>query len=146
MRRLSIAAWMLVCLMTASCGGGGPSEQEIVDSLEAELRSVAGAWVGVSTGPNAVRVEFTLQEGGNGQVTGSGTFKETNAPFAVPIAITGTFQRPVLTLAINGVVYESHQASGTASGSYVTVGGISTTLHLTGTGYSRDVAILLQEQ
>jgi hypothetical protein len=145
MRGISIAAGALLVLLTTSCGGG-PTEQDIVDSLEAELRSVAGEWTGTSSGPNSLRLVFTLQEGGNGQLTGTGTMKEESAPAAVPIAVTGSYQRPVLTLAFSGMVYEAHQASGAAQGNYTTVGGISTTLKLTGTGYTRDVVILLQEK
>lgn len=132
--------------MSTSCGGGGPTEKDITDSLDAELRSVAGDWIGVANVQNSIRLEFTLQEGSNGQVSGTGTMKEGNAPSAVPITVTGTFQRPMLSLTFNGMVYESHQVKGVAQGSYTTVGGIGTTLTLTGTAYSRDVAILLQEK
>ncbi len=146
MRSLSIAAAALLVLMNASCGGGGPSEQDINDSLQDTLRSVAGDWVGVATGANGIRLEFRLQEAGNGQVSGSGTMKEHNAAAAVPITASGTFQRPVLKLAFEGMVVESQQARGVAEGSYTTVGGIGTTLTLSAPGYSRDIAILLQEK
>lgn len=150
MRSLSIAAGTLLVLMNTSCGGSGisalPTEKDINDSLTATLRSVAGDWVGVSNGPNAIRLEFRLQEGSNGQVSGTGTMKEENAPSAVPITVSGTYQRPVLTLAFDGIVYESRQAKGAAQGSYMTVGGIGTTLMLSAPGYSREVAILLQEK
>ena len=152
MRSLMIAAGSLIALLNTSCGGGGggglggPSEQEINASLEATLRSVAGDWIGVSNPPNSIRLEFRLQEGSNGQVSGTGTMKEDGAPSAVPITVTGTFQRPTLTLAFDGIVYESRQLKGAAQGSYTTVGGIATTLKLTGTGYARDVSILLQEK
>ncbi len=145
MRRLSIAVAALVVSMSASCGGG-PSGQDINDSLQDTLRSVSGNWVGVATGANGVRLEFRLQEAGNGQVSGSGTMKEQNAAAAVPITVSGTFQRPVLKLVFEGVVYETQAATGAAEGSYTTVGGISTTLLLTAPGYRREVALLLQEQ
>jgi hypothetical protein len=143
---MSIAAGALVVLMSTSCGGGGPTEQDINNSLESTLRSVAGDWIAVSNAPNAIRLEFRLQEGSNGQVSGTGTMKEDSATAAVPITVTGTFQRPALTLVFDGIVYESHQARGVAQGSYTTVGGIGTTLTLTAPGYSREVAILLQEK
>ncbi|MEJ7805716.1 MAG: hypothetical protein WKG03_07340 [Telluria sp.] len=146
MRSMSIAAGALLVLMNASCGGGGPTAQEIDQSLETELRSVAGEWIGVATGPNGIRLAFTLQEAGNGQVSGTGTMKEDSAPAAVPITVTGTFARPVLTLSFDGMVYESHQLKGAARGSYTTVGGIASTLMLTGPGYTRDIGILLQEK
>lgn len=151
MRSMSIAAGALLALMNTSCGGGGgvsvrPTGQDIDASLQATLRSVAGDWIGITNGPNAIRLEFRLQEGSNGQVSGTGTMKEESAPAAVPITVSGTFQRPLLTLAFDGIVYESHQAQGALQGSYTTVGGIGTTLTLTAPGYSREVAIVLQEK
>ena len=150
MRNMSIAAGALLVLMNTSCGGGvggiGPTAQDINNSLEDTLRSVAGDWIGIGGGPNAIRLEFKLQEGRNGQVSGTGTMKEESSPTAVPITVTGTFQRPVLTLAFEGIVYESRQVKGAATGSYTTVGGIGSTLTLTAPGYAREVAILLQEK
>jgi hypothetical protein len=148
MRRVTIACWTLLVVMTTACGGGGygPSEQDINNSLEATLQSVAGDWTGVSNEPNLLRLDFTLQEGSNGQVSGTGTMSEANAASAVPITVTGTFQRPTLTLAFGGMVFESRQVTGTAQGTYTTVGGIATTSTLTAPGYARDIAILLQEK
>ena len=149
MRSVKIAVGALVVLLSASCGGGGstfPTEKEIVNSLEDALRSIAGDWTGLASGPNGIRFELRLQEGSNGQVSGTGTFKEENAPSAVHITVTGTFQRPMLTLAFDGMVFESRQVKGAAQGTYTTVGGIGTTLTLTAPGYSRDKAILLQEK
>jgi hypothetical protein len=148
MRRVTIACWTLLVVMTTACGGGGygPSEQDINNSLEATLQSVAGDWTGLSNEPNLLRLDFTLQEGSNGQVSGTGTMSEANAAFAVPITVTGTFQRPTLTLTFSGMVFESRQVTGTAQGTYTTVGGIATTLTLTAPGYARDIAILLQEK
>lgn len=148
MRSVKIAVGALVVSLCASCGGGGggPTEQDIVNSLEDTLRSVAGDWTGLASGPNGIRFDFRLQEAGNGQVTGSGTMKEDNAAAAVPVTVTGTFQRPVLTLTFNGMVYEGRQVSGAAQGSYTTVGGIATTLVLSAPGYSKNISILLQEK
>jgi hypothetical protein len=148
MHRVTIACWTLLVVMTTACGGGGygPSEQDINNSLEATLQSVAGDWTGVSNEPNLLRLDFTLQEGSNGQVSGTGTMSEANAASAVPITVTGTFQRPTLTLTFSGMVFESRQVNGTALGTYTTVGGIATTLQLTAPGYARDIAILLQEK
>jgi hypothetical protein len=143
---MSIATGALVVLMSTSCGGGGPTEQDINNSLDATLRSVAGDWTGIANVPNSIRLDFKLVEGANGQVSGTGTMKEESAPSAVPITVTGTFQRPILTLTFDGIVYESHQVKGVAQGSYTTVGGIGTTLALTAPGYAREVPILLQEK
>ena len=148
MRSMTIAAGALLALMTASCGGGGggPTAQEINNSLEEELRFVSGDWTGLVAGPNGMQFAFKLQEASNGQVSGTGTMKEDNAAAAVPITVTGTFQRPLLSLTFDGMVYESRQVKGVAQGSYTTVGGIGTTLTMTATGYTRDVQILLQEK
>lgn len=146
MNNMSKAIVALMVVITSSCGGGGPSAQDIDNSLEATLRSVAGGWTGLSNPPNAIHLEFQLQEGLNGQVSGTGTMKEDNALASVPITVSGTFQRPMLTLAFDGIVYESHAVQAVAQGSYTTVGGIATTLKLTAPGYARDVPILLQEK
>jgi hypothetical protein len=148
MRSVSIAAAVLVTLMSTSCGGGGgwPNEQDISNSLEATLRSVSGDWTGVANAPNALRLEFRLQDGANGQVSGSGTIKETSTSPAIPVTVTGSFQRPTLTLTFEGIVYESRLVKGVVQGTYTTVGGIATTLMLTAPGYSREIPILLQEK
>ncbi|MFD2366173.1 hypothetical protein [Pseudoduganella sp. GCM10020061] len=144
--RKPMLAGVLAALMSASCGGGGPTEQDIHRSLEDTLRSVAGDWVGTTSAPNVIRIDFKLQEGSNGQLTGTGTMKEEGAAAAVPVTVTGTFQRPVLSLAFDGMVVESRQVKGTAQGSYTTVGGIATTLALAAPGYTRELPILLQEK
>ncbi|HEX8691710.1 MAG TPA: hypothetical protein VF746_04770 [Longimicrobium sp.] len=141
MRRSSLSLLALVVVASA-CVSGGPTEQEIVDSLEAQLRSVAGPWTGTSA---PLTLAFQLSEGPGTAVSGSGTMKETAAPGSVPITVAGTFQRPVLSLTISGMVFEGRSVQGTIQGSYTTVGGISGPLHLTGTGYARDITILLQE-
>lgn len=144
MRAASVVVAVALVLMGSACSGG-PTEREIIDSLNDTLRSVNGDWIGISTGTNPIRLEFKLQEGSNGQVTGSGTMKEENAPSAVPITVTGTFNRPALSLTFQGLVYEGHSVEGTARGNYTSVGGIVTTLNLSGTDYSRQLEILLQE-
>lgn len=150
MRTMSIAAGALVALMSASCGGGsggvGPSEQDINNSLTEILRSVAGQWTGLANPPSTMRLDFTLQEGSNGQLTGTGTMKEDSTAAAIPITVTGTFQRPVLTLSFNGMVVESRAVAATMQGSYTTVGGIAATVKLSAPGYARDVPFLLQEK
>lgn len=146
MRSMSIAVGALIVLMNTSCGGGWPTAQDIDNSLDATLQSVSGDWEGIASVPNAIHLEFRLQEGSNGQVTGSGTMKEDSAPAPVPITVSGTFQRPILTLTFDGMVYESHQVKGFMQDSYTTVGGVGKTLTLTGPGYSREVPILLHEK
>ncbi|HEX9936594.1 MAG TPA: hypothetical protein VGB15_05710 [Longimicrobium sp.] len=132
----------LLALVLAA-GACLPTGDEIEDELERQLESVAGAWAGTST---SLMLDFTLQEGAGNSVSGSGTMKEAAAPTAVPITVTGTFQRPQLSLTINGMVFEGRTVQGTFQGSYTTVGGITAPLHLTAAGYSRDVPILLLER
>jgi hypothetical protein len=108
---------------------------------------VAGPWTGFSTPLNVIQLDFQLQEAANGQVSGSGTMKEGTTLAAVPITVTGTFNRPMLSLSFDGMVFEGHTGvKGSAQGSYTTVGGIATTLSLTAPGYSRDIQIILQEK
>lgn len=153
MRCASIAAGTLLVLLNSSCGGGGtgsgisvwPTGKDIDNSLADIVRSVTGDWIGQTQAPSAIRLDFKLQEGPNGQVSGSGTMKEGGAATGVPITVTGTFQRPVLTLAFEGIVYESKAVKGSAQGNYTTIGGISATLTLTAPGYSREIPVLLQE-
>lgn len=132
-------------LLLGACGVG-PTEQDIINALNDELASVNGDWTGTSTNPSGVlSLTFSLTQGANSSVTGSGTMKETSAPSAVPMTITGTYQRPVLTLTFNGMVYESKSVQGAFQGNYTTVGGVLSNLQLTGTGYSKTIAMLLQE-
>jgi hypothetical protein len=72
--------------------------------------------------------------------------KEAAAANSVPISVTGTFQRPQLSLTFSGMTFEGRAVQGTFQGSYTTVGGISAPLQLTATGYSKSVTILLQER
>ncbi len=145
MRGTSRLVACVILLVSVACAVG-PTEQDIRDSLEETLRSVTGDWRGTSTGENPIALEFRLQEGNNGQVSGTGSMKEARAASAVPITVSGTFRRPVLTLTFSGLLYEGQQVQGTAQGEYTTVGGISTTLQLTGQNYSKAMVILLQEQ
>lgn len=137
---------LMASLLLGACSAY-PSEKEIVDGLEAALESVNGNWTGTSTNPSGVlTLTFSLSQAANGSLTGSGTMKETSAPGSVPVTITGTYQRPALSLTFNGMVYESTAVQGTIQGSYTTVGGVLGDLQLTGTGYSKKIVVLLQEQ
>ncbi|HEX8244831.1 MAG TPA: hypothetical protein VF541_15090 [Longimicrobium sp.] len=139
MRRLPL---LLLALAVTASGCAGPTEQDINHELDAQLRSVAGPWTGTSA---SLTLAFQLSQGPGTAVSGSGTMKETAAPGSVPITLTGTFQRPVLSLTISGMVFEGRAVQGTIEGSYTTVAGISQPLRLTGTGYAREITILLQE-
>lgn len=134
--------WLLVVLLAAA-GCLWPTDEDIENEMERQLRSVSGPWVGVSP---TLTLNFQLAEGAGNTVSGSGTMKETAAASSVPITVVGTFQRPFLTLNFSGMNFEGRAVQGSFSGSYTSTGGISAPLHLTGTGYSKDVTILLQEQ
>ncbi|HEX6911660.1 MAG TPA: hypothetical protein VF142_14760 [Longimicrobium sp.] len=133
----------LLALALAAGACAGPTGEDIENELERQLRSVAGPWAGSSA---TLTLDFQLQEGAGNAVSGSGTMKETAAPGTVPITVTGTFQRPQLSLTISGMTFEGRAVEGTFQGSYTTVGGISAPLHLSAAGYTKDVTLLLQER
>jgi hypothetical protein len=137
----------LVCLLALTLAAGAcslfPTGEDIEEEVENYLRSVSGPWTGVSP---TLTLDFQLQEGAGNAVSGTGTMKETAAAGSVPITITGTFQRPQLSLTISGMTFEGRAVQGTFQGNYTTVGGINAPLQLTATGYSKNVTILLQER
>src|SRR5688572_33497055 len=92
--RLFRARWLLVVVLAAA-GCLWPTEQDIEDAAERQLRSVSGPWTGISP---TLTLDFQLTEGSGSAVSGSGTMKETAAASPVPITVTGTFQRPTLSL------------------------------------------------
>lgn len=141
MRLPRLIQLLVLTLAVGACDG--PTGEDIENELERELRSVSGPWAGSS---QALTLEFQLQEGNGNAVFGSGTMKEAAAAGTVPITVTGTFERPQLSLTISGMTFEGRAVQGTFQGSYTTVGGISAPLRLAATGYSRDVTILLQER
>jgi len=141
--RIRHAAALLLVLIAPACL---PTGDDIERELEQQLKSVAGPWHGVSDGTNLIVLEFQLQPGAGNAVTGTGSMREANAAAAVPITVTGTFVRPRLTLTFNGMVYEGHAVQGTVQGDYTTVAGLQGPLHLTGTGYTRDLQLLLAEE
>ncbi|HEV3052054.1 MAG TPA: hypothetical protein VGX50_17220 [Longimicrobium sp.] len=140
--RLFRPRWLLVVLI-ATAGCLWPTDEDIENAQEQELRSVAGNWVGTSP---TLTLNFQLTEGTGNTISGSGMMKEAAAASSVPITILGTFERPYLSLNFSGMNFEGRAVQGAFSGSYTTTGGISGPLHLTGTGYSKDITILLQEQ
>ena len=72
--------------------------------------------------------------------------KEADAANAIPISVTGTFQRPTLVLTFGGMVYEGRSVTGAFRGDYTGVGGISESLHLTADGYDKSIAMFLAER
>lgn len=141
MRLSRLVPLLAFALAAGACSG--PTGEDIENELERELRSVAGPWAGTSA---TLTLDFQLQAGTGNVVSGSGTMKEAAAPGTVPITVTGTFQRPQLSVTISGMTFEGRAVQGTFQGDYTTVGGISAPLHLTAAGYTRDVTILLHER
>lgn len=141
MRRAPLVLFALI--LGASGCGIWPTGEDIDDRLEQELRSVAGPWTGTSA---PLTLDFQLSQGPGTIVTGSGTMKETAAAGSVPITLSGTFQRPALSLSISGMVFEGKAVEGKIEGSYTTAAGISAPLVLTSGTSTRELTILLQEK
>jgi hypothetical protein len=140
--RLLHSRWLLaLTLAVAACDG--PTLEDIEKDLERQLSSVEGPWTGTSP---TLTLDFQLTEGAGNAVSGTGTMKEAGAANAMPINVTGTFLLPQLSLTFTKMVYEGRAVQGTFQHSYTTVGGMNGQLHLTGTAYSKDVTILLQER
>ena len=137
---------LVAALMSSACGSPTALDRDIEEALEAELRSVAGEWVGLYNGQTPFRLDFRLQEGSNGQLSGSGTMTVEGGASAVPITVTGTFRRPTLSLTFEGMVYEGQTVQGTVKADYISVAGIFTRLQLTGSNYSKALEVLLQEK
>jgi hypothetical protein len=130
-------------VVTLAAGACLPTGEDIENELEATLQSVAGPWSGTSP---TLTLEFQLQQGSDNKVSGSGTMKEAGVAAAVPITVTGAFNRPQILLNFEGMNYEGRAVQGMFTGSYTSVGGISGPLHLLGASYAKDVTILLQER
>jgi hypothetical protein len=112
--------------------------EEMIDD---ELRSVAGPWN--SRIGNSV-LEFSLTQAPDGRVQGTGTMREgVSAP--VPIAVSGTYRRPNLSLTFTGIVFEGREVVGTFDGAYTSIFGVQSTLRLTAEGYSKSLFLMLSE-
>ena len=133
----------ILTLALLSCGVG-PTGDEIDEFLEQTLESVNGPWSGIIDG-NQATISFTLAQGAGNAVSGTGTMKHVSAANATPITVSGTFNRPVLSLTIHGMVYEGTTVQGVMQGSYTTVGGIATDIRMTGTNFDRTEPILIFE-
>lgn len=141
--RIRHAVALLLTFLAPACAS--VTGEDIQRDIERELASVEGPWRGTSYGTDVLTLEFQLQKGAGSAVSGTGTMKEASAAAAVPITVTGTFVRPRLSLTFNGMVFEGHAVQGTLEGDYTSVGGLVEPLHLTGTGYARDVQVLVGE-
>ncbi len=125
-----------------------PTQGEIESSLDAQLASVTGDWTGAAIPDPALTLRFHLAEAADGQVTGTGSMQERGATAPAPLSITGSYRRPDLALAFDGMIVAGHVVHGTFHGRYTTVGGVGDTLVLTGVNgdaYTQRVSVLLQE-
>jgi hypothetical protein len=142
-RPLILAALSLAAGAGCFWPTGADIERSLAEDRSEELRSVAGDWTGI--GPaGAFTLRFRLTEAAGGQVTGSGTMQERGAA-AAPLTVTGSYRRPALALAFEGLVYEGRAVRGTFAGPYTSFYGVSDTLVLTGVDYTRRLPVLLVE-
>ena len=135
----------LLCLATLGACTPSVTGEDIERGLEQQLQSVEGPWSGTSYGSTVLTLSFQLQKGSGSAVSGSGTMKEAAAAAAVPITVTGTYVRPRLTLTINGMVFEGHAVQGSFAGDYTSAAGVLANLNMTGSGYSKQMQVLLSE-
>lgn len=130
---------------TISACSPSPTERDIESALERQLQSAAGPWTGTS---QPISLSFQLTQATNGQLTGSGTMQETGVAGSTPITVSGSYQRPTLTLVFTGMRRDGQAVRGDVTGQYTSAGGVSATLRLSGVNgstYSEDIPILLQE-
>ncbi|MDQ2890906.1 MAG: hypothetical protein M3R65_10220 [Gemmatimonadota bacterium] len=123
-----------------------PTGNEIQSSLDAQLKSVQGNWVAIVP-DQSFTLSYQLSQASGGQVSGTGTMQERNAPSTTPVTVVGYYQRPDLTLTFGGMVMEGHHVRGDFHGQYTTVAGIGDTLVITGVGgdtYTKRTYVLLQ--
>ena len=147
-RRLPWLPGIVAALALAAGAGcvwptGADIERSLAEDRSEELRSVAGDWTGIGPG-GAFTLRFRLTEAAGGQVTGTGTMQERGAA-AAPLTVTGSYRRPALALAFEGLVYEGRAVRGTFGGQYTSFHGVSDTLVLTGVDYTRRLPVLLVE-
>ena len=145
-RNIRVLALLALLVGIASACAPSPTEDDIRSSLERQLRSVEGAWTGTSS---TIALTFELAQAANGQLTGSGTLRETAAGSSpVPIVVSGSYQQPALVLRFTGMMRSGQAVRGDVNGQYTSAGGVSATLVLTGVDgstYSEQMSVLLQE-
>ena len=133
----------LLCVLPACTGPdmGAEIQKSLATHLEAIASSVAGPWHGVSLG---LTLAFDLQQDGTA-VSGGGSITENGVTNESRYSVSGTYQRPQLTLTFIDMVYQGRAVEGSFQGNYDSIGGVGGTLHLKGADYSKDIDLLLQE-
>jgi hypothetical protein len=102
MRKHLLAA--LVALV-AGCGGDGGTDN---------TPAIDGLWIGtVNTNSGSGELSLTLNEGNNGQVTGTGTL--TVVGDAVALTVTGNYSPPNVSLQMTNPQFEPANLTGTVS-------------------------------
>ena len=100
----------IVSLLSA-CDVTTPTvEGELTRQTEDAVRSAAGPWVGLNP---SITMRFSLTEAPNGQLQGTGRMRQPNVEGDVPITVSGTYNRPNLSLIFAGMVFDGHDVSGT---------------------------------
>jgi hypothetical protein len=141
--RRSAVVVAFLCALPACTGPDivEESQQRLAATVAEMNRSVAGQWHGTSLD---LGLTFDLQEGGTA-VSGEGTMTEEGLTNDSRYTVSGTYQRPQLTLTFTGMVYQGRVVEGSFQCNYNSLGGCGGTLHLKGTNYSKDMGLLLQE-
>jgi len=140
-RHSAVVAFL--CVLPACTGPdmGAEIQKSLGSHLEAIASSVAGPWHGSSMD---LALAFDLQQDGIA-VSGGGSLTENGVTSESRYNVNGTYQRPQLTLAFSGMVYQGRAVEGSFQGNYDSIAGVGGTLHLKGTDYSKDISLLLQE-
>ena len=142
--RRSAVVVAFLCALPACVGPSNiveESQEGYAAHVDAMTRSVAGQWHGVSVD---LGLTFDLEQVGTA-VSGGGTMTEEGRTNDSRYTVSGTYQRPQLTLTFTGMVYQGRVVEGSFQGNYNSLGGCGGTLHLKGTDYSKDIGLLLQE-
>lgn len=145
-----LTAFIVCCSLAAltACTSTWPTGPQIEDELarqtEEAVRSAAGPWTGDVLG-GILKLDFSLTQAPDGRLQGTGTMREGQAGAPVPITVSGTYQRPNLSLTFTGMVFEGRGVVGTFEGTYNSFLGVTSTLRLTAEGYARSLSLGLSE-
>jgi hypothetical protein len=145
---VKIAFIVVSSIALLACGPTFPSGEDIEQALEDEKASVEGPWGGfalLAQGENTITFRFSLRQLSGGRVEGNGTTKEFNAQNPVPILVTGTFERPMLSLTFSNMIYENRALAGELRDNYGGISVGSSGMRLTGDGYTRTIPVQLSE-
>ena len=147
-RRVRRSVVLCGFLILPACSGPvGPTGQEIENSLaratEDATRSAEGPWKGFVG--SSITLDFSLTQSVDGRLQGTGTMREGQAPAGVPIAVSGSYNRPNLALTFTGMVYEGRNVEGTFAAPYTSFLGVNGTLRLTSDNYARSLNLSLRE-